>query len=104
MLFAKYWGIFDRSRLREQYLEILSGEQLYSSSANEYVAAYKTGFIFPAHKQVRPIPFNDELKNTVSITDQFGMFSRMYSQRAETFTPGVLTFCCSCSHPNVMGF
>lgn len=61
------------------------------------------GMFFPGHQQIRPTPFNDELKN-VSQQDMFGVCSKNYVQKNDSFTPGALTFCCSCSTPKTLGF
>lgn len=52
---------------------------------------------------MRPLPFNDELNSGVADA-HFGFCSKTYLQKKTTFTPGALTFCCSCAHPKILGF
>ncbi len=72
-------------------------------SGNLYTFAMKTGSYFPGRPQVRPLPFNDEEASEADF-ERAAQCSKDFLQCQTSFTPGALTFCCSCSHTKVLGF
>ena len=89
--------------LRKKYLGIPLARTLEGGVGNCYAAACRTGCFFPGRPQVRPFPFNDEMRDSAQ-SDPFGICSKHYLQKNKTFTPGALTYCCSCSSPITLGF
>lgn len=101
--YAMKWKSTDRSELQQRMLDEYHIIPNSDQQKNHFDIACASGTYFPCFPQVRPLPFNDELKEGVD-DSKFGFCSKAYLQKKTTFTPGALTFCCSCPSPIILGF
>ena len=61
----------------------------------------KTGVFFPNNKQVRPAPNFDQ--SDIEIGEP-NTCSKQHPEKQSNITPGIITVCCTCSHPIIIGF
>ena len=101
--YAKSWSEKQFNLLRTKYLDNAMARSIEGDASNLFAGACHTGCFFPGRPQVRPLPFNDEMRDGTQ-SDLFGVCSKHYLQKNKTYTPGALTYCCSCSAPITIGF
>lgn len=101
--YAMDWNSGDFNTLRGKSKKLSSSKPFQPAWGNDYDDPFVTGAYFPSLPQVGPLSFNDQ-KGTVTDTHSLGFCSKHYLQKNSSFTPGALTFSCSCSHPTVLGF
>ncbi len=104
-IFRDRWSSFYPQELQDLMNERYAVPRKFSKllRGNEYQLALRTGAYFPSRPQLRPLPFNDE-ECINSDFESAATCSKDFLQRHKTFTPGALTFSCSCAHPNIVGF
>lgn len=106
--YAREWASSQFVTLRKKFLDAAScfvkrrpGSKNHDLTKNNIESVFTTGCYFPSMPQVRPLPFGIESDWN---PEQFGPCSKNYEQKKGGFTPGALTFCCSCTRPLILGF
>lgn len=106
--YAFEWGTACFAALRQKFLNTAAHfttqhpvSKTHTLTGNGIESVFTTGCYFPSLPQIRPLPFGIE---SDLHPEQFGPCSKHYEQKKGSFTPGALTFCCSCSKPVILGF